>query len=376
MTTPTPAPQPERAQTDKGLKSERTNTDRALAQRRSHDAQKADAVVERARDAADAVLDRAREHADDAVRNTPFERRTLQKERATADLVLQEERDAADEHLRRERAAEADTLRRLLPLERERTDRYLLTERVRADDALSHRDDFLGMVAHDLKSLLGGILLNATAMSQRVPSSGTERRSSDRVDRIQRYVARMNRLIGDLVDVASIDAGKLAVRAAPSSANELVAQAVDAFALAASEKGIVLQSEPGAASIVAPFDHERLMQVLANLITNALKFTARGGRVVVRAETVGDELRLSVSDTGAGIPAETLGSVFERFWQAGDDDRRGLGLGLYISRCIVDAHGGRIWAESVPGVGSTFTVALPLAPRPSPSPVQSAARGG
>ena len=102
-----------------------------------------------------------------------------------------------------------------------------------------------------------------------------------------------------------------------------------------------------------------MLQVLANLVTNAIKFTPKGGEVRLRSERVGDQLRVSIRDTGHGIPTAMLDSVFQRFWQAGKDDRRGLGLGLYISRSIVEAHGGKIWAESELGVGSTFCFTLP-----------------
>jgi signal transduction histidine kinase len=104
-----------------------------------------------------------------------------------------------------------------------------------------------------------------------------------------------------------------------------------------------------------------MLQVLANLITNSIKFTAQGGSIWVRAERAGDELRFSISDTGAGIPDHMLEAVFERFWQVDKNDRRGLGLGLYISRCIVEAHRGRIWAESRLGEGSRFWFTLPAA---------------
>jgi len=107
----------------------------------------------------------------------------------------------------------------------------------------------------------------------------------------------------------------------------------------------------------ARFDPARILQVLVNLLSNALKFTPRDGTVSVRVECVGAEVRFAVHDTGLGIPADKLEAVFERFVQIGPD-RRGVGLGLYISRCIMSAHGGRVWAESIPGQGSTFRLAL------------------
>jgi signal transduction histidine kinase len=111
--------------------------------------------------------------------------------------------------------------------------------------------------------------------------------------------------------------------------------------------------------LAAAFDHDRMMQVLANIISNSLKFTPAGGQISVRGERAGSELRFSVTDTGPGIPDNSLEVIFERFWQVGKNDRRGLGLGLYLSRCIVEAHGGKIRAESTLGEGSAFSFTLP-----------------
>jgi signal transduction histidine kinase len=110
----------------------------------------------------------------------------------------------------------------------------------------------------------------------------------------------------------------------------------------------------------ASFDPARMLQVLTNLLSNAIKFTPPGGRVVVRLERIADDLRFAVSDTGVGIPKDNLETVFERFRQVKANDRRGVGLGLYISKCIVQGHGGKIWAESKLGGGSTFCFTLPI----------------
>ncbi len=172
----------------------------------------------------------------------------------------------------------------------------------------------------------------------------------------------MNRLIGDLIDVVSIEAGRLAVLPAAGDVAALLEEAVAAFSQTAQGRGIDLECRPAEAVLPADFDHDRMLQVLANLIANALKFTPRGGRVGVAAERTGDQIRLSVTDTGVGIPGDMLPLVFERFWQANAEDRRGMGLGLYISKCVVEAHGGRIWAESEPGKGSAFHVTFPATP--------------
>jgi signal transduction histidine kinase len=170
----------------------------------------------------------------------------------------------------------------------------------------------------------------------------------------------MDRLIGDLIDVVSIEAGKLAIRHERADASALITEALDAFGLAASDKGVSLVLKGvERPRLLADFDRERMLQVLANLITNSLKFTPSGGTISAGAERSGGDVRFSVSDTGCGIPGPMLKTVFQRFWQVGEGDRRGLGLGLYISRCIVEAHGGRIWAESQPGQGSTFHFTIP-----------------
>ena len=110
---------------------------------------------------------------------------------------------------------------------------------------------------------------------------------------------------------------------------------------------------------MAAYDHDRMLQVLANLITNAVKFTPEGGAIALRCETSDTELHFSIEDSGRGIRHDMREQVFERFWQVGANDRQGLGLGLYISRCIVQAHGGTIHAHGDPGRGAKLTITLP-----------------
>ena len=152
---------------------------------------------------------------------------SVSAERAGEDEALKDERAAADESLRREREEQTRTLAALLPLEREKTDRSLLTERTRSDDAVAHRDDFMGMISHDLRDLLGGIANNAKLLSIQASESDEGRRTVAGMARIERYVARMSRLIGDLVDVVGIEAGKLAIHPQRSDAAELITEAVE-----------------------------------------------------------------------------------------------------------------------------------------------------
>ena len=348
-------PSPERDQTDDSLRTERRNADEALQAPLAEVHGDADEVLHRARENADEVLAAARERADERAPNLAPER--IAEARVREDATLRAERASADDSLQREREETVLALLRLLPLEREKTDRFLLTERIRSDVEIAHRDDFLGIVSHDLRNLLSGIVLSTTLLADRAPASADGAETRESAARIQRYAARMNRLIGDLVDVASIDAGKLSVARSHGDISVTIDEAVDMFRGLAEGKGISLESA-ASKPLPASFDHDRVVQVLANLITNAIKFTGAGGRIVVANEPTDQQVRISVRDTGIGIASDKLESVFERFWQVGKNDQRGVGLGLYISRCIVEAHGGEIWAESTLGAGSTFWFTL------------------
>lgn len=357
---------PERDLTDASLREERERADREMTASQVAVEQDADAVVELARENADAVMVAARERADEKASEQAngAELHDIQtamaEDRESEDEALRDERAAADRSVRREREARAGMLTRLLPLERDATDKYLLTERARSDDALATRDDFLGMVSHDLRDLLNGIVVSSQFLAQKLEKHSDSEKLLIETARIERYGARMNRLIGDLVDVASIDSGKLAMHAAPGDVAALVAEAVDALQGSASARGVSLEVLSAQGPGAAEFDHDRLLQVLANLIANSIKFTPKGGRIRVHCHTVGESFEFCVEDTGEGIPEAMLEAVFERFWQVGKNDRRGLGLGLYISRCIVEAHGGNIRAESSPGKGTRMLFTLPV----------------
>jgi signal transduction histidine kinase len=364
----------ERTKTDDSLRSERKNTDDARKAGRASAEHDADGVVDHARTVADAVLGAARLKADhESLRpRGPGDASAVVGERARADTAVRGERATADVALRTDRQAQAAALDALLVHERAATDAFLLTERARSDDAVENRDDFLGMVAHDVRNLLNLVVLSLELL--RPGDDEPEPHVAAAADRVRRYVARMNRLIGDLVDVTSIDAGKLAMAPVEGDAAALVSEATEAFQPAALEKGISLSVAVPAGPLPAAFDHDRMLQVFANLISNAIKFTPRGGRITLRVEPARGMLRFSISDTGVGIPAPMLEAIFERFWQVGESDRRGQGLGLYISKSIVEAHGGRIWAESEVGKGSQlyFTLPVPSARRRGSAPTGAA----
>jgi signal transduction histidine kinase len=349
-----------RVRTDQSLRAERGKTDAELDKRRDAADRTADAVVSRARHAADGVLQAARDTADDEQGDEPHGPGVLQK-RTQADAAVESARTGADEMVRREREERRRALDSLLLLEREETDQHLLTERGFSDQAVNTRDIFLAMVSHDLRTMLGGIALTAQLLARESAVASDAKAVVLRAESIQRLTARMNRLIGDLVDVASIEAGKLLVAPTEGDLREVIREAVQMFEGSAEKHQIRLAPQLDGPPLRARFDHERLLQVLGNLLGNAIKFSPPGARIDIRVERAGAEMRVAVADQGPGIHPADLEAIFGRFWQVERRARTGLGLGLYISRCILQAHGGRIWAESAPGRGSTLFFALPAA---------------
>ncbi len=325
-------------------------------------------MVAAARERADDVLTQARSAADQKLRDSQsgaLQRSIIDEERQREDAAMHEERAVADAKLAMERDARRRALTALLALERDQTDHHLLLERERADVSIGSRDDFLAIVSHDLRNLLGGVALSAAALKNVVCPEETRRAVIADAERIQRYAARMSRLVSDLLDVVSIEAGRLAVLPQRHDATVLLRETLDIFQPLATTKKISIATEVRADSALARYDHERILQVLANLIGNAIKFTPQGGRIHVLVEPSEEVVQFAVGDTGEGIAPEMLRVIFERFWQDPETNRAGLGLGLYISRCIVEAHGGKIWAESRLGEGSTFYFTLPAAARPA-----------
>jgi PAS domain S-box-containing protein len=230
----------------------------------------------------------------------------------------------------------------------------------RAQTATAARDIVLSVVSHDLRNPLAAVSMLARRMAE-YPVSDEERRSIG--ENILSSVEWMHRLMQDLVDVASIEAGRLAVSTEPQSVDRIVETAVQMLAPHAEGSEVRLMGEMHSHPPVLA-DSSRLIQVLTNVIGNALKFTPRGGSVTVDSRRDRDEIVISVRDTGPGIPQHDLPHIFDRFWNTrrGGGARHGNGLGLAIAQGIVRAHNGRIWVESVVGEGTAVYFTVPLAP--------------
>ncbi len=226
-----------------------------------------------------------------------------------------------------------------------------------AEQAIAARDEVLGIVSHDLRNPLNRVRLGAEML---LDADGLPAGAERTLGIIVRAADEMNRLIGDLLDITRIEAGRLSIDVAPVSLGELLERIEESHMAAARERDVTWTVERPRDDLTFRADEGRLLQALGNLIGNAIKFTPRGGTVRVATARTGDTLRIGVVDTGPGMDVAQLAHVFDRFWQARPGDRRGAGMGLAIARGIVDAHDGRLWLESAPGRGTEAWLELPL----------------
>ena len=229
-----------------------------------------------------------------------------------------------------------------------------------ARTATEDRERILAVVAHDLRTPLAALLMDAEMLHVR-RASNLDAGQTRTVARMYDTARRMDGLIDDLLEVSRVDRGAMALDLHDHAPDALVAQAADMLRPLAESAGLALDVRGDAAGAVVRADDRRIVQVLSNLVGNAVKFTPAPGAVELVTELGDEECRISVRDTGPGIPADQVPHLFGAFWQARHADRRGLGLGLAIARGIVEAHGGRIWAESEVGRGTTFSFTLPFA---------------
>jgi len=225
------------------------------------------------------------------------------------------------------------------------------------EEAVRSRDAVLSAVVHDLRNPLHIINLATGTLLSSVSDPSTRRS----IERIMRSAQRADRMISDLLTISALETGRLVIDTQSVETAELILSSIESqFTLAAAASVIVAPDLlPELPAMEA--DEERLMDVLENLIGNAIKFTAPGGSITVGASRSETQIKIWVKDSGSGIAPEQLPYIFDRYWQAKKKERRGVGLGLSICKGIVEAHGGRIWAESELGVGTTMFFTVPQA---------------
>ncbi len=224
--------------------------------------------------------------------------------------------------------------------------------------AVQSREDVLAVVSHDIRNFLQAIRSGVMMLATRKEDLSVDVRNMI-YERIKITVDLMSRMIADLMDMTNLRMGRIAVSMRPESVAALIRDAVVVHEPLAQAKGITLTTRIDEPGCLAECDRERVLQVLANIIGNAIKFTPHG-RIDVRAERNSTEVRISVADSGPGIPPEDLPHVFDAYWSREQDNRRGTGLGLYITKRIIEAHGTKIWIESTVGAGTTVHFCLQL----------------
>jgi signal transduction histidine kinase len=366
-----------------GLAAERSKSDASRNLQNQINDRDADELIRKKRSDSDAKLGLMRAQADTETLISEKKIKTLNDDRERADKAQGLERKEEDRIRSRDRVqkrliAEAilanerrDTDTKIsderdrLELESELNSKLLLAEKLSHDvtkTALGTRDQFLAVVSHDLRNPLSAIVMSAALMRDELSvRKDNEASLMEYLEMIERNAANMDRMISDLLDVERMANEKLILKPKNCDLRALLRECNDLFSPVVSDKSFSIVEADEGAPLFAHVEHDRIIQVLSNLIGNALKFTPAGGSVRLSMENKTTEVEISVTDSGPGIPDAKKSKIFERFSQLGSNDRRGLGLGLFISKWLVEAHKGRIWVSSEAGKGSTFSFTLPLA---------------
>lgn len=375
----------ERKKTDSSLHAERDKTNESLRRSRAVTERKIDDAVVVERAAADLKTQASREGADTdrdverSLRNYDREEERgssddrLQEERHRADLAIELERNRVDVAIDSERVLKSELSKKLLERERQITDTNLKDERFKTDSEvtkeaselaitklnLTSRDEFLAIVSHDLRNPIGAASTAATFLIDDENFAHLSPEVQHWIRFIKRNIETSLRLIADLVDVERIAQGKGLVVPKMNAIKSIFDDVIADHAFSAQSKSIELAINEIDAEAQAFCDRDRIHQVLSNLIGNAIKFTPVGGKVQMKVTISEEEVSCSVADSGPGIdPSEVL-KIFDRFAQLQSKDRTGLGLGLYIAKMLIEAHGGKIWAESRLGEGCVFAFKIP-----------------
>ena len=369
-----------RGKTDESLHEARGKVDRRIDESVKAARNEADQITSSSRIEADTLRDNERDKVGYDIKD---ERKIsddrLLNERCAADKAMEQQRSQVDSAIVRERELKNALMSEFLEDERGQTDKNILSERDRTDSevlyssgllsdevaahsktkiSLTTRDEFLAIVSHDLRNPIG----TASSCAEMLLGDSTYKLDSEVkpwIELIKRNTDAALRLISDLLDMERISEGKFELNLDVHNIDKKIRDSVESFIFLASAKNVILRSLPSNISSDFVFDRDRIMQVLSNLIGNALKFTPAGGSIAVGATLSETGIQVFVRDTGPGIPEEKKNYIFDRFAQLGSKDRSGLGLGLYISKMFIEAHHGRLWVQSKVGEGSTFYFTIP-----------------
>ena len=353
-----------RGKTDQSLEEEREKTDGYLLDTLHKVENKTSKKVRSIRRATDEAREQQRKEMDREKEQestaSQVEEDLLSRERELADQIQAREREQEDRALAEERDQKELIAEALLEQERKTTDSNLAEERVHADQELITRDQFVTIVSHDLKNPVAAIAISARLMKRTLSKGSADPQALlKNLAIIEQTAASMSRMIDDLLDVERIAQGKLAIAPKKADVGALLHECVELFTPLINSKSFSVTIDAGDEPIFAHLDHDRILEVLSNMIGNSLKFSQEEGTIRFSARKQGDEVEISVSDNGPGIEKPLQAHIFERFSQLKVDGHHGLGLGLFMAKWIVEAHHGRIWVTSEPGKGSTFTFTLP-----------------
>lgn len=367
----------ERSQTDESLNAERGKTDDSLSSLRLKAEKETDATVKRDRH----QLDKHKEQNRDARDRNQSVALGVHYQRVVDDESMESERSNVDAAIQQERTQTEKALNEVLLREREETDENLSQERAKTDavvietakmlskEVLLHsktkkelttRDELLAIVSHDLRNPLGSIMSCAELLLDDPEFARMGPKFKTWIEMIKRNADNSIHLISDILDMERIAEGKLELQTKTQNLSTLIRESVDSYAHLAIANRIELKVEFTENEIQMCFDRERLHQVLSNLIGNALKFTPEGGTVKLILQQTATETTVSVHDTGVGVADDVKEVIFARYAQLGKDKKNlGLGLGLYISKNLIELHKGRLWVDSKPNEGSIFRFSLP-----------------
>jgi signal transduction histidine kinase len=229
-----------------------------------------------------------------------------------------------------------------------------------ADQAIKSRDEMLGIISHELKNPLTSMALSSHLIQKILSKETTSEKVLSLIKSLDPSIQRMNKLVSDLLDVTRLESQALQCEPKLISLSNIIEEVIGIYMATSEGKNILISSQISRECTEIFSDEIRTIQILSNLVSNAIKFTEPGGKIKLDAVKSGEMAEISVTDNGKGIPEKKLSRVFEKFWQEKDSEHIGTGLGLAIAKGLVESLGGRIWVESKVGQGSSFHFTLPL----------------